>query len=360
MTLSHDLEQAIAARAADADRGESTLRLDLADLADAGLCEAPVPLRLGGAGLGTEPEGTVACLDVLRALGRANLSVARLYEGHVNALKLIALHGSRDQQREAAESARRGRWFGVWGADADRPVSLEPAQGALRLSGAKRFASGLGLVVRAVVTARHEGRQQLVVAPVDDPGRQDNSGWRTSGMRATRSGTYDFDGLELPRYALLGEPDVFTREPHFEGGTWRYCAAHLGGAEAVYGAMSEMLAESGRAAEPRQAARIAHAAIAVETARLWVESTARRVEAADAPPEAAAYALLAREAVERCCVEVMDLADRALGTVAHFETIPVERMCRDLRFFLRQAALDAKLAKAAAALSDRRCRPEDL
>jgi len=85
----------IAARAAAADRGEQTLAPDIDDLRAAGLLCAPLAAVAGGVGLCWRTGAVEDGFDVLRLLGRANLAVARLYEGHVNAMKLVALYGCR-------------------------------------------------------------------------------------------------------------------------------------------------------------------------------------------------------------------------------------------------------------------------
>lgn len=346
----------IAGRADAADRGERDLSADLDELAPAGLLRAPLPRGASGVALGLPGGDAVALSRLLRALGRANLAVARLYEGHVNAAKLVALYGDEGAQRIVWSAVRDDALLGVWGADGDPPLGLG-ADG--RLTGSKRFASGLGLVRMAVASIASEDGLALALVPTDDGARMDASGWRVAGMRATASGTYDFAGVAP--VAMLGRPGDYVREPHFEGGTWRYCAAHVGGAEALYHAMRRALVRSDRADDPHQRDRIARAAMACETARLWVESAAARIEGEPADPDgAAAYALLAREATERACLEVIDLAERALGMLAHAETTPLDRMRRDLSMFLRQAAPDAKRMRAAAALVAHDALPETL
>ena len=350
------LFERIAGRAAAADRGERDLSADLDDIRDAGLLMLPLPRTAGGLALGGKGGDPLALARLLRRLGRANLSVARLYEGDVNAVKLVALYGDERTAGHAWRAASDGALMGVWGADGDPPLSLG-VDG--RLVGTKRFASGLGFVRLAVVSIAGEAGLRLALVPVGDPAREDASGWRVAGMRATASGTYDFGGVEP--IAVLGEPGDYVREPYFEGGTWRYCAAHLGGAEALADETRCMLARSKRADDPHQRDRIARMGIACETARLWIESAAARVEGGPADAEgAAAYALLAREATERACLEVIDCCERALGMLAHAETTPIDRMRRDLSMFLRQAAPDAKRMRAAAALVERDCRPEAL
>ncbi|WP_394271072.1 acyl-CoA dehydrogenase family protein [Qipengyuania sp.] len=348
---------AIASRAGAADHREGDVAADVAALHQAGWLAACLPHAAGGAGWGTEPGGTLAALDALRGLGRSNLSVARLFEGHMNAVKLVALYAAEELREKSFAAVRDGVLFGVWGADDPaRPLALRDEGDALILEGAKRFASGLGIVRHAVVTAG----DRLLLVPTDDDTRADPAGWTMAGMRATRSGRYDFTGLALPPNALLGEASDYYREPFFEGGVWRYCAAHLGGAEALHDAVCETLVGLGRTGDPHQQDRIAVSAMALETARLWLLRAASEVEAEGADPRKAALSLFAREVTERSCREVIAAAERALGMAAHVEGSVIERMRRDLALFLCQAAPDAKRARAVGTLLDTGTRIEEL
>lgn len=342
-----ELEAAIAAHAAACDAGES-LAPDLALLGAQGWRIAPLPVEAGGSGWAHGVAGVAPLMDALRRLGRANLSVARLFEGHVNAIKLVQLYGTQQQAAEIADAVRDGAWLGVWGADGTPPVTLDGAC----LSGVKAFASGLGLIERAIVSVNTPGGAQLTLAHVDDPARADPSSWRVCGMRATVSGTYRFDGLPVQ---LLGQPGDYGREPWFEGGVWRYCAAHLGGAEALRDVAVAHLRERGGLddgqADPDALRRISRLATLCETARLWIAQAARRTEdGRDGDNGAAAYALLARAVTEDCCTEVMTVTERVLGTAGHRQGHKADRIRRDLSLFLRQADLDGKARRAAAAL----------
>ena len=79
----------------------------------AGLLMAALPTALGGAGLHA-PAATLPLLRVLQHVGRGNLAVGRIYEGHLNALLLIQQLGSAAQVARYAADARAGRLFGVW------------------------------------------------------------------------------------------------------------------------------------------------------------------------------------------------------------------------------------------------------
>jgi alkylation response protein AidB-like acyl-CoA dehydrogenase len=348
--IEHIVIASIARRAADADAGNADLGPDIEALRQAGYLIAPLPTTAGGHEWGLCSEGIRPLSDFLRVLGRANLCVARLYEGHVNAVKLVRIYGTRAQQLDVFRKIRSERaLMGVWGADSAEPVTIidKGCEGRIRLGGSKRFASGLGLVSIAIVTARRSEGCQLLALPVDDPARMDHSSWRTTGMRATRSGVFDFDGMIADESALIGALNDYQREPYFEGGVWRYTAAYVGGMEALAEAVREAINERGQQDDPHQLERLGRLAMLCEAARRFVESAASAVETEDAGEDAVAAVLLAREFVESTALEIMQITDRALGTAAFFDGHPAERIRRDLSFFLRQAGLDQKLMKAA-------------
>jgi alkylation response protein AidB-like acyl-CoA dehydrogenase len=340
-----DVFARIASHAFAADRGEITLAADLRDLHASGHMAAIVK--------DTGPCGNaVRAAELLRRIGRASLSVGRLVEGHANAMLLITLYGTTSQRDRAGQDVARGRLYGVWGADGEPPLSLAGTGSHPRLSGSKAFCSGLGLVDCAVLTARQpSGAAQMLLADVSDPSRADASAWQVSGMRATASGRYDFNGVDAE---LLGRPGDLLHEPHFEGGTWRYAALHVGGLEALAEAFRAYLKTRGRADEPLQRRRLADIVGLAETARLRVESAATAVATADAGNVelAVARALLAREAVEQCCLEAMAICDRGIGTLGFRSGSLVDLVRRDLGLFLRQANLDGKLEMAAQTLLD--------
>ena len=341
----------------DAEDEESPPDDAIDALASAGWLVAPLPVAAGGAGLGTssDPDAIRLALDALRGLGRADLPLARLYEGHVNAVKLVELHADERLRELVRGRVRAGTLLGVWGAPGRDPLRVaSTGPGGWRLAGAKAFASGLGTVGLAVVTVEdpHEPEtSRLLLVDVDDPARQHPDEWRASGMRATRSGGYRFDGVRVAPGRVVGAPDVYEREPWFEGGTWRYVAAHVGAMEGLVDATLGDLVARDRADDPHQRVRVGRAAALAVGARTLVERAAHEVESADpddpdAARRAVALALLAREGVEEGAVALMGLVERALGMAAFARGHPVERRRRDLGLYLRQAAPDAKLARA--------------
>jgi alkylation response protein AidB-like acyl-CoA dehydrogenase len=314
---------------------------DIEALRGLGALAAPVPTPLGGLGLGTEPEAALPLMDVLRLLGRGNLSVGRLFEAHVNALRLINRHGAAAQARQAAEDALSGHLFGLWVTDPPGALLTLAADGSLR--GGKSPCSGAGHATRALVTA---GDTMLVIEL--SPGtRADLSHWDAHGMRASASGAMDLTGL--PAGQPIGAPGDYLRQPDFSAGAWRASAVTLGGMEALASAMRGSLADRGRDTDPHQRARIGRALIALETARLWVRRAAMIGEATGGDPADTANTVnLARLAVEAACLDLVRIAQLALGMAAFRRGTLTELLFRDLPMYLRQPAPDETLTEAAA------------
>lgn len=369
----------IGAGAAARDADASFPATELAALASASLFVAPLPRAAGGLGWGTEPVGAAPLARALRRIGRASLPVGRLYEGHVNALRLVFRHGTPAARSAAVRDARAGLLFGVWNTpDPHGPPLTLDATG--RLAGRKVLCSGAGFVARAVVTANEAAaapvgfpandsgaavsgaamptriaaspqagtppRMVLVPLAPTDAWRADLAPWTAQGMRASATGHLDFTGLLLDADSRLGVPGAYTQEPDLSAGAWRFCAVQLGGVEAMAGALREHLNSRGRGGDAHQAARFGRIAVATETARLWVTDAAKRAEAGT--PDAVAYVQLARQAVERAALSVIELAQRSAGLSGFLRPEPLERIARDLATYLRQPAPDRALTAAAA------------
>lgn len=292
-----------------------------------------------GAWLASETWATPQALHaVLRQVAARDLSAARLLEGHANAHRLIRAHGTPAQLARAREAMAQGDLYGVWGADGEQPVRWDGES----LSGAKRFASGLGMVRRAVVPARRaDGGQQLLIVEVDDPRRHRPEDWDVSGMGDSRSGGFDCSGLAGEP---LGAPDVYVSEPQFIGGTWRIAAVSLGGVLGLLERARAALARRGHLEADAQLLRLAPIGIralaadaAIARAAEFAESPAGRAE----PQRAATLSISTRLLTEELGQDAIAAVERSVGLGMFALEDPVGRMARDLACYLRQAARDA-------------------
>ena len=340
----NDLLPAMQGRAVALDEAAAFPTEDIAALGAAGVLRAPVPVRLGGLGIGTEPHAAADTLVLLRLLGRGNLALGRLVEAHINALRLVFRYGDEALARAAADDAEAGHLCGLW--VTDPPHATLHAGPLGTVTGAKQFCSGAGHVTRAVVTVAEGADTRLAYVRLDAGISVRPLPGGLAGMRAATTGQVAFDGAPA---TVFGQPGDYLREPDFSCGAWRTSAATLGGLEALVEQFGTQLVARGREGDPHQQARFGEALIAVEGARLWMARAAARAENADADPAAAAaYVGLARLAVERACLDVMQLVQRSLGVAAMLRANPVERICRDLATYLRQPAADMVLTEAAA------------
>jgi len=363
------ISDAIAALAPDSDQPGSFPVEAFRRIREAGLLAAPLAAELGGAGLNGAPETAHELLLLLKEIGRADLSVGRVYEGHVNALQLIQTFGTDEQIEQAAcDVTEFGRLFGVWNTEARDGVRITPNGGRYQLDGAKTFASGAGQVQRPIVPgALPDGGWQMTIVPMDAVETViDPDWWRPIGMRASASFRIDFTGVEIGPEALLGEPGDYHRQPWFSAGAIRFAAVQLGGAEALLDALRDYLRDLDRTGDPFQRARAAQAAIAVESGNHWLSGAARWVDLSpdrkrnDDPSPAIAYANMTRLAIEQVCQTVMRLVEESVGARGLLQPHPVERIVRDLTLYLRQPAPDAALTSAGAFTLESDQRPSEL
>ena len=318
-------------------------------LREAGAMTAPLPVHLGGGGLGTEPGGARPLLAVLRRIGQGSLAVGRLYEGHVNAIKLIALYGTPAQLRSAAEDARAGHLFGIWVTAGAVPLLLRRSTDAWRLEGEKRFASGALHVTRPLVTATcPDGHERMVVVPLGANRSARDTLGGLHGMRAACTGSCDFSGMAVGEDALVGGAGDYLRQPEFSGGAWRGVAVALGGIDRLVDLLRQQLRARERDASPHQRVRIGEALIAREAAAMWAT---RAADAAECGTLAAGDVMgvvgLARIAAEHAALDVIRLVQRGLGLGGFLSDNPAERIMRDLATYLRQPAPDETLTEAA-------------
>ncbi|WP_118135529.1 acyl-CoA dehydrogenase [Oceanicella sp. SM1341] len=323
--------------------------------ADAGLREAPPPdptlagiraMARDGAldSLTRQPPQRVA--RRLAGLAARDLSLARLAEGHVNALTLIRRLGTPEQLASCTGPTRRGALFGVWGADGPVPVTLRHG----RLAGDKRYASGLGVVDVALVSAGAREGQRLVLVDARDPARHRPQDWEMSGMQASRSGGFDCEGLPAGPDALLGAPGDYMREPWFVGGTWRIAALQLGGTLGLLERAARVLHARGQMEAEPHLIRLTPVLIRARAALPAVIAAAEHAEgpAGQADPEGAAVASAAcRLLTEELGLAAIPAVEQSLGLEMFRQDSPAGAMARDLAAYMRQVARDAFLRRVA-------------
>lgn len=350
IAAAHEVALVAAACAERRDRHGSVPDTEIAALAQTGLLHAPLPAASGGIALGLGRANAALLRDVLRIIGGASLPLGRLYEGHVNAVRLVIGHGSEWHLRRLGSEASAGRLSAVWNAETGAGLRLE----GKTLVGGKIHTSGLGIVRRPVLTARR-GDDVMMVMPDISNARGDLSGWTPLGMRASLTGCVDFTGLAISPADIIGAPGDYYRAPLFAGGAWRVLAVQLGGLEQLLALYRDQLRARDRDGDPIQLARYGEAAARLETCRLWTARAADIAEDATQDPATVdALVNLARHEFERTALAIIERVERGIGLSAMLRPNPIERIVRDLTTYLRQPFPDTALAAGAGwALAER-------
>src|SRR5688500_17004548 len=216
-----------AARAAGYDETATFPAEDFEDLFQAGLHAPVVPREYGGLGLGPYTNDVFTLWMMTKEIARADLSLARCWEGHVNSLVLLEGMGSEEQKTRWFPGVvdRAEKWV-AWSGEpqARKPgekqsfgTSVECADGGWAISGTKVFATSATGADWAILLvdpagpggARHagdagEGLLMLACPLADATVSVDGSWWDPVGMRATVSHLVRFDGTFVPDADVIG------------------------------------------------------------------------------------------------------------------------------------------------------------
>ncbi len=323
-------------------------------LADAGLLQIVLP----GKKLDFAEKNAYGLLQILKAAGRADLSVGRIYEGHINALLLIDLFASADQKKKWFADAESGCLFSVWNTQANAGIEIIKTSGnGFQLTGKKTFASGADLVKRALITGNigneeTKGWQMCLVNMDQIPdNRIDYDSWKPLGMSSSVSYTIDFTGYSGKESDLFGNPDDYYKQPFFSGGAIRFCAVQLGGAEALFNETICYLKTLQRTDDAYQQARVAEMATELASGNLWLQQAAANWDKWNTNElknqQLIAFANMTRTITEKICLRVIELSIKCIGARGLMQPYGMERRVRDLQFYLRQPAPDAALKDVA-------------
>lgn len=285
-------------------------------LNEAGLDRLPLP----GAG------ATLARWQALAAVGAHDLSLAKLYEGHTDALAILAEAG-------AADVDRSGLW-GTWCAEPPdaRVLLRREADGRHTLDGRKAWCSGAHDVGHAVVSCWSEaGEPMLAAVDLRQPGVQmTDDGWDAIGMAGSRSVDV---GFERVRAVPLGGPGFYVGRAGFWQGGAGVAACWFGAASALADVLRARVAGQG---DPHRLAQLGEVAVALQGSAALLREAAAAIDRAPTA-DAMALALSVRLSVEAAATLVLARAGRALGPGPMCKDARIARLFADLPVFIRQS-----------------------
>ncbi len=277
----------------------------------------------------------------LAELAEEDLSLARLAEGHVDALAILAELG-------AASPPALSRW-GVWAAQPPGP-GLEASQtgAGWRLDGIKRYCSGAHSCTNALVTAAAQDGSRLFAVSTRELSPVPGS-WPAVGMAS--SDTLDVRFVNIAA-TPVGEPGSYVSRPGFAHGGVGVAACWYGGARGIGKTLLAAAAE--RDIGPHGLAHLGAIDIALHTARTMLEAAAAEIDADSGDRENGGRlrALRVRALIEATATEVMQRTGRALGAGPLCHDEAHARRVADLTVYLRQHHAERDLAELGAAVAD--------
>lgn len=292
-----------------------------------------------------DPPALLALLRCLYAVGRRDIPLGRLFEGHVDALQIVTRYGDDAQAAAATIDAYAGHASGVW--NADLPGERLRLDGD-RLHGGKAFASGAGVLSNALVSVDAEGGRQLILVDLArTPPAIDESWWRTIGMQRSRTHLARWDGQPIALGDLIGRPGDYVREPWFSGGALRFAAVQAGGVAALVDHAATHLVAGDRAADPHQAGRLAELYALAQGAANAVRLAGEGWFGVGG----AALVSAARASVYAAADRALIVAQEAVGLQGMFVDHPLSTTLTDLAVYIRQPGPDAQRMKVGAAVA---------
>ena len=288
-------------------------------------------LDLPDPGCGRTPERLLGLFDLART---HPVSVARLAEAHTDAVSIL---------HEAGREPEPAALYGVWASTGGVDVHLEAARGAgpaddsRRLCGQKPFASGLGIVDRALVTAvvdDGEAGAQLVDVAVDGPSvHLTTDRWSSTALRDSSTGVAEFVDHTVTASALVGDRGWYLERPGFWHGACAPAACWAGAAAGLLDAAEELIDD-----DPHRRAHLGALRASTWALRAVLSEAGRRID--DSPGDVAdarACARALRYVVERQATDMLDRFGQALGPRPFTTDAAIAQRWADTHLYLRQS-----------------------
>jgi alkylation response protein AidB-like acyl-CoA dehydrogenase len=261
----------------------------------------------------------------LAAVGAHDLSVAKLFEGHTDALAILAEAGHPPAQGAAL--------WATWCAEPpDARLRLEGGADGWTLSGRKAWCSGARAATHAVVSCWN-GAGEAMLAAVDLRAggvTVTDAGWQAVGMAGSESVDVLFDRVPA---TPLGGPGFYVARAGFWHGGAGVAACWFGAATALADALRARVQGQ---ADAHRLAQLGAVAVALQGSAALMRETAAAIDRAPGV-DAMAAALALRLHVEGTATATLDAAGRALGPGPMCKDPALARRFADLPVFIRQS-----------------------
>lgn len=268
----------------------------------------------------------------LFAIGREDLSLAKLAEAHWDAVAILAENG-----RKHAPNAL----YAVWASELpSQPLHLKKEANSVRVVGRKMFCSGLGIVDRALVTANSPNPCLVEIDLKNNANaiEMDTSDWKPEAFRATNTGTITFHDAAISG-AIIGEPSWYLDRPGFWHGAIGPAACWAGGGAGLLDAALESKRDN-----VHTTAHLAAIHANVWATETYLAAAGREIDESYSDCNAAIVrALRIRHLIEQACTDTLRRFARAYGPHPLTMVGETSRRYHELDLYLRQSHAERDL-----------------
>lgn len=260
--------------------------------------------------------------QILSRVAGINLSLAKIFESHLDALAILYETG------HAVETAKHELWA-VWAAEgANSPLTLQDGY----VSGTKNWCSAAHWVNHAVMTYRDakQNSQLLMVHLAESGIQQQFNDWHAVGMQHTHTAQLHFDHVPIE---LIGEPNLYLTRAGFWHGAAGVAACWFGAAQRLAQYLHEATVHKPHAYKYMYLGEMTSHMFATQA--LFYQ-TAQLI---DAEPEKTHELQIRalRANVENTVLKVLELTGKALGAAPYCNHANFAQLAADLPVFIRQS-----------------------
>lgn len=257
---------------------------------------------------------------ILAYVSRIDLTIAKWFESHLDALSILYELGYGETQQ--------GLWA-VWAAEG-HPNPVHYQEG--KISGCKSWCSGANIVDYALITYRDdEGKSQLVTVDMQQKGIDiDNRAWQAVGMQATDTATVSFDNVSAPQ---VGSPNAYLDRVGFWHGAAGVAACWYGASASLASYLVESYQQK---PNDYKAMYLGQISSDLAVSRQYLHQVAQLIDSQPENNHELSIRQL-RTNIEQLARQVIETVGQALGAApfcgnAHFATLSA-----DLTVFIRQS-----------------------
>lgn len=278
-------------------------------------------------------------IEALLGLGRTDIPLARLVEGHVDASRIAS---------QGLATLRENAIYGVWASRSGATgLQAEVQDDDLVLTGVLKFASGAGVIDRALVPVWTSDEHHLLLDLAVGDLPVDRSGWQTSAMTVSNSHTVPVAGIRVSRADVIGDDDFYLDRPGFFPGGIGVAAAWAGGISRVLDTLLTWLGDQSSAATDLRLGRLStHRQLALASVR----EAGRRLDAvlvgsgSPARVDLQELATVVRAGVAHAVHAGLAEARTIAGPAGLAHDAPLTHAIADLDLYVRQQNADADAA----------------